>query len=312
MTLLHDNIYKHGYLNLDKENLWEFVTRDAEGRITSQIEIADLQYSWKMRMQENTFDVGWEDYCARRIFGNKRLVYAAHLHFDCAPANLRVALASSNPDRKIWDSAYNEEYDGLKDLDVFTKITEQQYKAYLREFGEYARAIPTMNLFTIKPDMEGNPNRAKSRIVALRNLERRMWSREDKYAPVLSGPAARLLTSMAVEDGHKLQQGDCKNAFLNGILPENEICIVRPPSNCPRSKPGTFWKLNKTLYGFTRSAHHWYTKICNHLVDDMNSKSMDQDNCVFHCTPFEGEPPIYVGLYVDDFVYYSKSDCVQE
>ncbi len=58
VTLLHDNIYKHGYLNLDKDNLWEFVTRDAEGRITSQIEIADLQYSWKMRMQENTFDVG--------------------------------------------------------------------------------------------------------------------------------------------------------------------------------------------------------------------------------------------------------------
>ena len=134
---------------------------------------------------------------------------------------------------------------------MFTEITEQQYRAYLQEFGEDARAIPTMNLFTIKPDMEGNPNRAKSRIVALGNFERRIWSREDKYAPVLSGPAARLLTSMAVEDGRKLQQGDCKNAFCNGILPDNKICIVRPPSNCPRSKPGTFWKLNKTLYGLT-------------------------------------------------------------
>ena len=39
---------------------------------------------------------------------------------------------------------------------------------------------------------------------------------------------------------------------------------------------------------------------------------MDQDNCVFRCTPFKGEPPIYVGLYVDDFVYYSKSNRVQE
>ena len=109
-------------------------------------------------MQENSFNVGWEDHCARHIFGNGRFVSAGHLNFDCAPANLCVALASSNPDQKIWDSAYNEEYDGLKDLDVFTKITEQQYKAYLREFGEDARAIPTMNLFTIKPDMEGNPN----------------------------------------------------------------------------------------------------------------------------------------------------------
>ena len=97
-----------------------------------------------------------------------------------------------------------------------------------------------MNLFTIKPDIEGNPTRAKSCIVAHKNLERRMWSHEDKYTPVLSGPAARLLTSMAVEDGRKFQQGDCKNAFCNSILPDNEICIVRPPSNCPHSIPGTF------------------------------------------------------------------------
>ena len=117
---------------------------------------------------------------------------------------------------------------------------------------------------------------------------------------------------MAVKDGCKLQQGDCKNAFCNNILPDNEICIVQPPSNCPCSKPGTFWKLNKTLYGLTQLAHHWYTKICNHLVDDMDFKSMDQDNCVFHCTPFKGEHPIYIGLYVDDFVYYSKSNRVQE
>ena len=146
---------------------------------------------------------------------------------------------------------YNEEYDGIKYLDVFTKITEQQYRAYLREFGEDAHAIPTMNLFTIKPNMEGNPNQAKSRIIALGNLEQQMWSCEDKYAPVLSGPAAQLLNSMAVKDGRKLQQGDCKTAFCNGILPNNEICIVQPPSNCPRLKPGTFWKLNKTLYGLT-------------------------------------------------------------
>ena len=159
-----------------------------------------------------------------------------------------------------------------------------------------------MNIFTIKPDHEGNPNRAKSRIVALGNLERRIWSREDKYAPVLSSTGSRLLTSMAVESGRRLRQGDCKNAFCNGILPDDEICIVKPPMNCPRSKKGTYWKLNKTLYGLTRSAHHWYTKISNHLKDDMGFEEMQHDNCIFKCTPFADEPPIYVGLYVDDFI----------
>lgn len=39
---------------------------------------------------------------------------------------------------------------------------------------------------------------------------------------------------------------------------------------------------------------------------------MHHDQCVFKCTPFPGEPPIYVGLYVNDFVYYSKSDKVEQ
>ena len=79
------------------------------------------------------------------------------------------------------------------------------------------------------------PLEPKSRIVALGNLERKIWSREDCYAPVLSGPASRLLLSMAIEDGRRLKQGDCKNAFCNGILPDDEVCIVRPPQDCPRT-----------------------------------------------------------------------------
>ena len=76
-----------------------------------------------------------------------------------------------------------------------------------------------MNLFTIKSVMDGNPNRAKSRIVALGNLERRIWSCKNKYAPVLRPTASILLVLMAVDDGRKLKQVDWKNAFCNSILP---------------------------------------------------------------------------------------------
>ena len=169
-----------------------------------------------------------------------------------------------------------------------------------------------MNLFTVKSDMDGNPNRAKSCTVALGNLEQRIWPQEDKYALILSVTASRLLGSMAVDDGRRLKQADCKNAFCNGILPNDEICIAKPLIGCPSSSPGTFWKLNKTLYGLTRSAHHWYTKILNHLKDDMGFDAMAQDKCVYKCTLIEEQPLIYVGLYVDDFVYCSKSDKVEQ
>ena len=169
---------------------------------------------------------------------------------------MKIALASSNPDNKIWNSAYDEEYNGLQGLEVFTEITTAEYLEHVRKHGDAAQAIPTMNVFTVKPNMNGDPTQAKSRIVALGNLEKQIWSREDQYAPVLSAPAARLLTSMIVGDSRRLKQGDRKNAFCNGILPDDAICIVKPPTGCPRSKPGTYLKLNKTLYGLCRSAYH--------------------------------------------------------
>ena len=212
-------------------------------------------------------EIGWQQNIARRIYGTGRHVSAVHLQHAQAPGSLLAGLRSN--DKEIWKAAYEEEYTGLSELDVFTTITEHEYQELVRIHGDDAVAIPTMNLFTVKNDKEGNPVRAKSRIVALGNLERRIRSREDRYAPVLNSISSRLLLSMAVEDGCRLKQGDCKNAFCNGILPDDEICVVKPPLGCPKSPKGTYWKVNKTLYGLARSAHHWYTKLSNHLIDDM-------------------------------------------
>ena len=112
------------------------------------------------------------------------------LNTNFAPLNLKIALAGSNLDNEVWNLVYDEECNGLQGLEVFTEITTAEYLEYVRKHGEAAQAIPTMNLFTIKPNMEGSPTREKSRIVALGNLEKRIWSREDRYAPVLSVPAA--------------------------------------------------------------------------------------------------------------------------
>ena len=114
-------------------------------------------------MQENTFNIGWSFEMAHCVYGIGRHVSATNLTANLAPANLKIVLAGSNLDKKILNSAYDEEYDGLKGLEVFTEITTAKYLEYIRKYGEAAQAIPTMNLFTIKPDMKGNPTRAKSR-----------------------------------------------------------------------------------------------------------------------------------------------------
>ena len=39
-----------------------------------------------------------------------------------------VALLPSNPDPPIWHQLYNEEYTGLRALDVYNEITWEDYK----------------------------------------------------------------------------------------------------------------------------------------------------------------------------------------
>ena len=107
--LLHDDVYKQGFLNIDKNNMWEFVSCDVNGRISFSYSLADLQFSWKMRLQENTFDIGWQE-CANRVYGIGRHVSATGLHNKhFAPANLKHALAGNNPDSRIWNKSYDEE-----------------------------------------------------------------------------------------------------------------------------------------------------------------------------------------------------------
>jgi hypothetical protein len=156
-------------------------------------------------------------------------------------------------------ASFLEEKHGIQSLDMYKKITLGEYQA-LREKGAPC-AIPTMCVLTIKKDERLRPLRAKSRIVVLGNHEDHVWSKSDKYAPVLRQDSLRFLTSMAVNARQPLCQGNCKNAFCQGILPPDEITIVRPPSGDPEAEPGKYWHLKRTLYGLRRSLHHWYDKI---------------------------------------------------
>ena len=114
---------------------------------------------------------GSEEY---RVVGTGRHVSAGTLKSPFAPANLSRGLCNNNPDAHVWNDAYDEEYDGIAGLDTFVEITEIEYRELVAEHGEAAMAIPTMNIFIVKKDKDGIPVRAKSRIVVLGNLEKRI------------------------------------------------------------------------------------------------------------------------------------------
>ena len=82
---------------------------------------------------------------------------AQDLNVMAAPSLLRHYQLHPQ-DRKTWDDAYNEEYDGLGKLETWEVITEADYLCMRHQTGT---ALPTMALSTIKKDENGKPKRCK-------------------------------------------------------------------------------------------------------------------------------------------------------
>jgi hypothetical protein len=55
------------------------------------------------------------------------------------------------------------------------------------------------------------------------------------------------------------------------------------------------------------SPRHWYEKITEALTG-LGFAPTAHNPCLWKTTPTDGKDPVYVGLYVDDFAYFSESD----
>jgi hypothetical protein len=146
--------------------------------------------------------------------------------------------------------------------------------------------------------------------VVLGNHDPHQWSKEDTSAPVMSQLELWILTSLAVFNHRVLKNCDIKQAFVQSSLPSNEQYFLRPPVGYPRSTPGTYWKLIRSLYGLRRAPRVWFEKLSSHL-QSMGLKSSTTSPCLFVGHLIDGAPPIYVGIYVDDIIYFSSSNEVE-
>ena len=232
-----------------------------------------------------------------------RKVSAKDLDKTSAPTLLKHYLLS-NKDKRIWDAAYKAEYDGLVDIETWETIIEEEYQA-LKALGK-GGLLPTMAISTIKYDGDGNPMRAKYRIVALGNLDPHNWSKEDCFAPVMSQLELCLLTALAVQKKCIPKTADFVQAFCQSDLPTNETYICTPPPGCPITTKGQYLKLKKTLYGLKRSPRHFY-ELAKKVLLEMGFTKHPTSHCLFIGHLVKNQPPIYLSLYVDDIYYFSES-----
>jgi hypothetical protein len=101
-----------------------------------------------------------------------------------------------------------------------------------------------------------------------------------------------------------------KQAFTQSSLPEGEEYFLHPPPGCTHSKPGQYWRLLRSLYGLKWAPKLWYDMLSSHLKG-MGLKSSENSPCIFTGVIVPEEPPIFVGIYVDDIIYFSCSDSVE-
>ena len=308
---LHDGVYKKGFMDYDlDQQSWRFIQRRRNGDEIWSKAFPSLIQDFQLLVDEGSLIPGWHAQNSQFLRGSASHVSATSLADSNAPGSIRVALHSDNPDKAIWHSSYEEEYTGLTSNSTFEVISEEEYLVLCRRTG--LKAIPSMVVFTVKKDSTGRPLRAKSRIVVLGNKDPAQWTKADCYAPVASIPVVRLFTALAVSKKCTLKQGDCKNAFVQSTLPEDEITIVFPPVGCPISAPHTYWRLRKSLYGLRRAPRHWFDLVSSHLTSpEVGLKQCKNDPCVFVGSPIAGKPPLYLTIYVDDFLYFSEDPEVE-
>ena len=97
-----------------------------------------------------------------------------------------------------------------------------------------------------------------------------------------------------------------------------EATIVHLSSGDPEAAPVEYWLFKWTLYGFCCSPCHWYD-IINAIPCLIGLTPSIEDPCLY--TGFVHDPSnpssvmlsatLSLGMYVDDFVYFSKDPAVE-
>ena len=108
-----------------------------------------------------------------------------------------------------------------------------------------------------------------------------------------------------------LKSGDVSQAFVQSVLPEDKKYVVKPPHGCPIIPSKIYLLLKKTLYRSKRSPRHWY-ETCKKTLISLGLKLCPNAPCIFSGTIIDGQPPLYLGLFVDDFIFFSKSPAIEQ
>ena len=192
-----------------------------------------------------------------------------------------------------WKAAYNKELKKLEDVGKM-KVVEKP---------KNAQVIPLLELFSRKHDNISGKNIFKCRFVARGDLEKTSEVK-NRYSPVASLEATHLFIALAAHFGCNIRQCDVSTAFLYGTL--NRYIHLELPQSLKKHYGKNFcWTTNRSLYGLTDAPKAWHNTVKRFLCKQGFKKCPVEESLFFFK---HDDVEIYLLLYVDDILYFSKDD----
>lgn len=200
------------------------------------------------------------------------------------PIPSTVKEAQASPHWPHWHKAISDEYNSMKELNVFELV----------HLPPNTHVLTSKWVFTWKLS-EGHITRAKARIVA-KGYQQRDDEYSEVYSPTISQETLRMLLQYTAQTGAYVHQLDVKTAFLYGSI--SETIHMRAPDGCEDSQ-GRVWKLLKSLYGLKQAPRAWYKKLKLELNKLGFESSMDDQALFFKMV---NNTKLFLCVHVDDML----------
>ena len=223
--------------------------------------------------------------------------FSAAMSHGC-PQTYEEAMASSESEQ--WKQAMNEEMDSIRKAETWVVKRPEQ------PLGK----APVNNrwVFTKKFDRNGKVIRYKARLVAKGFTQREGIDFNETWSPVAKFKSIRLLIAICAKLRLEAYQDDVPTAFLRGIL--KEIIWMTQPRGFETADSKALCLLLKTLYGLKQSPREWNEVLTNFLIKE-GFRQCQSDLCIFVHKKHKN-PPLIVGVYVDDIITIGKGKELHE
>jgi hypothetical protein len=208
--------------------------------------------------------------------------------------------------REAITGPHKKEFEAAMAKEIRELVAKETWHAVLRSsVPPSSRVIPLTWVMKIKRLPNGELDKFKARICVRGDLQEET---RETYAPVVKWTTIRSVLAFSVKNNLKTRQVDFVNAFVQSKIPKGEDVYVELPPGMEHDgheKGSTVLKLDRSLYGMTRSPLLWFGTL-KAALEKMGYHQSSNDQCLF----IDKKTNSIIVVYVDDCLCFAREDKV--